>query len=137
MTAANDAMEAISILLVTHDGIGDSLLRTAKKLLSPPPSAYIESYAVPYNCIPEKEIGKLKQRCTEIDKGAGVLLLTDLYGATPSNIAMQLKGETARWLVGGLNLAMLLKVLNYSHLDGDALARKAYEGARESVIQPW
>ena len=128
---------AISILLVTHDGVGDSLLQTAKKLLPAYSSTCIDSYAVPYNCVPEKELAKLKQRCDELDQGSGVLLLTDLYGATPSNIAMQLKCETNRWLVGGLNLAMLLKVLNYRDLEGEALALKAYEGGRDSVVRPW
>ena len=125
------------ILLVTHDGVGDNLLYTAKKLLSSPLSDCIDSYAVSYDCIPAEEITKLRRRCKELDKGSGVLLLTDLYGATPSNIAMQLKGDTNRWLVGGLNLSMLLKVLNYRHLEGEALALKAYQGGRESVIRLW
>ena len=126
-----------SILLVTHEGVGDSLLKTAKKLLGSPLSACVDSYCVAYDCIPEKEAIKLKQCCDALDKGAGVLLLNDLYGATPANIAMQIKGEAQRWLVSGLNLAMLLKVLNYSYLDGDALARKASEGGRNSVLKLW
>ena len=128
---------ATSILLLTHDGIGDSLLTTAKRLMSSSPSTRIDSYAVSYDCVPEKEIIKLKRYCAELDQGSGVLLLTDLYGATPSNIAMQFKDEADRWLVGGLNLAMLLKVLNYSDLEGEVLAQKAYEGGRDSVIRPW
>ena len=127
----------ISILLVTHEGVGDSLLHTVKKLLSTSLSTDVASYTVSYDCIPEKEVIKLEQCCDELDSGAGVLLLTDLYGATPANIAMQLEGQERRWLVAGLNLAMLLKVLNYSHLDGDTLAAKAAEGGCESVIKLW
>ena len=126
-----------SILLVTHDGVGDSLLYTAKKLLSSSLSDCVDSYAVSYDCVPTEEIVKLRQRCKELDKGAGVLLLTDMYGATPSNVAMQLKGDPNRWLVGGLNLSMLLKVLNYRHLEGEALALKAYQGGRDSVMRLW
>ena len=127
---------ATSILLLTHSGIGDSLATTAKRLM-PSSSTRISIYAVSYDCVPEKEVIKLKQYCAEIDQGSGVLLLTDLYGATPSNIAMQFKGEANRWLVGGLNLAMLLKVLNYSDMEGEALAQKAFEGGRNSVVRPW
>ena len=127
---------ATSILLLTHNGIGDSLAATAKRLM-PSSSTRISIYAVSYDCVPESEAIRLKQYCAELDQGSGVLLLTDLYGATPSNIAMQLRGDTNRWLVGGLNLAMLLRVLNYSHLEGEALAQKAYEGGRNSVVQPW
>ena len=127
---------ATSILLLTHSGIGDSLATTAKRLM-PSSSIHIGIYAVSYDCVPEEEIIKLKQYCAEIDQGSGVLLLTDLYGATPSNIAMQFKDEANRWLVGGLNLAMLLKVLNYSDMEGEALAKKAFEGGRDSIIRPW
>ena len=127
---------ATSILLLTHNGIGDSLATTAKRLM-PSSSARIDTYAVSYDCVPEEEVINLRRYCAELDQGSGVLLLTDLYGATPSNIAMQFKGEANRWLVGGLNLSMLLKVLNYSYLEGEALAQKAYEGGRNSVIRPW
>ena len=127
---------ATSILLLTHNGIGDSLAATAKRLM-PSSSTRVGIYAVSYDCVPEEEVIKLKRYCVELDQSSGVLLLTDLYGATPSNIAMQFKGEANRWLVGGLNLAMLLRVLNYSHLEGAALAQKAYAGGRDSVIQPW
>ena len=126
-----------SILLFTHDGVGDSLVETAKQLLSSPQLTAINSYSVAYDCRPEVEVIKLKQYCKQLDNGAGVLLLTDLYGATPTNIAMQLKTEAKRWLVTGVNLAMLLKVLNYSHLEGEALVAKAYQGGRDSVLRPW
>ena len=127
---------ATSILLLTHNGIGDSLAATAERLM-PSSSTRISVYAVSYDCVPENEVIGLKQYCAELDQGSGVLLLTDLYGATPSNIAMQFHGDANRWLVGGLNLAMLLKVLNYDYLEGEALARKAYEGGRDSVVRPW
>ena len=127
---------ATSILLLTHSGIGDSLAMTAKRLM-PSSSTCIGIYAVSYDCVPEEEVIKLRQYCAEIDQGSGVLLLTDLYGATPSNIAMQFKGEANRWLVAGLNLAMLLRVLNYSDIEGEALAQKAFEGGRNSIVRPW
>jgi len=133
----NHAPPATAIVLVSHSSVGDSLLKTAERLLAVLPSNRIASYTVPYQCTPEDEVVKLKRCCRRVDQGAGVLLLTDLYGATPANVAMQLKGAAQCWLVGGLNLGMLLKVLNYSHLDGAALAQKACEGGRDSVIQLW
>ena len=127
---------ATSILLLTHSGIGDSLATTAKRLM-PFSSTHIGIYTVSYDCVLEEEVIKLRQYCADLDQGSGVLLLTDLYGATPSNIAMQFKDEANRWLVAGLNLAMLLKVLNYSDIEGEALAQKAFEGGRNSVVRPW
>jgi len=135
--AHNNALPATAILLVSHSSVGDSLLKTAERLLAVLPSSRIESYTVPYRCTPEDEVAKLKQCCRRLDQGGGVLLLTDLYGATPANVAMQLNGAAQCWLVSGLNLGMLLKVLNYSHLEGPALAQKAYEGGRDSVLKLW
>lgn len=127
----------VGILLVTHEEVGRVMLQTAKQLLPSPSSPKIDSISIPYNCVPEKEVIKLKQRCEQLDDGAGVLLLTDLYSATPCNIASQLSREKHRWLVSGLNLPMLLKTLNYCHLDGEKLVEKACEGGRESIIRLW
>ena len=68
-----------------------------------------------------------------LDHGAGVLVLTDMYGATPSNIALRLAGAKVR-IVTGLNLPMLMRVLNYSQLGLDQLAEKAVSGGREGVF---
>ena len=128
---------AVGILLVTHNKIGAALLKAAEQLLPSPLTTKVDCISIPYDCTPEDEVAKLKQHCKRVDDGAGVLLLADLYSATPCNIAKQLSHDGQRWLVSGLNLPMLLKTLNYCHLDGKELAKKAYQGGRESVIQLW
>ena len=71
----------------------------------------------------------------EVDQGDGVLILTDLYGATPSNIATQLLADDKpRQLITGLNLAMLIRIMNYPDLGLMELAQKAVNGAHSSIF---
>ena len=70
-----------------------------------------------------------------VDGGHGVLVLTDLYGATPSNLAARLSrlGTPVR-RVSALSLPMLLRVMNYADLELDALPAVAAAGSRNGVI---
>ena len=63
------------------------------------------------------------------------MILTDLFGSTPYNIAKVLHQETNIRMVSGLNLPMLIKVMNYPNLSLDELAQKAIKGGREGVIE--
>ena len=75
-------------------------------------------------------------RLRRVDGGQGVLVLTDLYGATPSNLAAKLAriGTPVR-RVSALSLPMLLRVMNYAELELDELPAVAAAGARNGVIQ--
>ncbi|CAK0770012.1 hypothetical protein CCP3SC15_4060003 [Gammaproteobacteria bacterium] len=68
-----------------------------------------------------------------LDQGDGVLVLTDMYGSTPSNIACRLDSEKVR-IVAGVNLPMLIRVLNYSYLSLEDLTNKAISGGRDGII---
>ena len=70
----------------------------------------------------------------ELDRGDGVLVLTDMYGSTPSNIAAGLQKEGKVSVVAGINLPMLIRVLNYPFLDLAALAEKALSGGRDGIL---
>ena len=74
------------------------------------------------------------RRARALDDGDGVLVLTDLYGSTPSNIAASLLGTGAVQVVAGLNLPMLIRVLNYPAEDLPALADKAVSGGNRGIL---
>lgn len=69
-----------------------------------------------------------------MDKGDGVLILTDMFGSTPSNIAHRLSQPGRVMVVTGLNLPMMIKVMNYPKLDLQELVDLAVEGGKSGVL---
>ena len=74
------------------------------------------------------------QTLHEIDQGDGTLILTDMYGSTPSNIACDTSERHDIRIVSGLNLPMLIRVLNYPHLSLNELEQKAITGGQDGVV---
>jgi PTS system mannose-specific IIA component len=126
---------AVGILLVTHPGIGSALLATASTLLNGNLPLRAEAFEVPYDGDPDALLPQASAAMRRVDGGDGVLILTDLYGATPSNLAARLArlGTPAR-RVSALSLPMLMRVMNYPELALDELPAVASAGARNGVI---
>ena len=125
---------AVGILLITHEGIGSTLLAVALRLMRNLPLA-CEAFDVPFDGDPDSLLPQASAAMRRVDSGSGVLVLTDLYGATPSNIAARLArlGTPVR-RVSALSLPMLLRVMNYADLDLDDLPAVAAAGARNGSI---
>ena len=124
---------AVGILLVTHKGIGTALVAVATRLLDVLPLR-VEALEVPFDGDPDVLLPQASAALRKVDGGDGVLLLTDLYGATPSNLAARLSqlGTPVR-RVSALSLPMLLRVMNYAELPLDELPAVAAAGARNGV----
>jgi PTS system ascorbate-specific IIA component len=124
---------SVGILLVTHGNIGAVLLQSARDILGvcPLPATHLPA---PQSCDPEQVLAAARRATQQLDSGDGVLVLTDMYGATPSNIACRLSDHHKVRVVAGLNLPMLVRVLNYPDLGLDELAWKAVTGGRDGVL---
>jgi len=80
--------------------------------------------------------GEVEAAISSSSQVDGVLLLTDIYGATPSNIAMRFQDDEAKvMVVSGINLPMLVRVLNYPDLNINQLQEKALSGGRDGVFR--
>ncbi len=125
---------AVGILLLTHEGIGSALVAVAQRLLRQLPLK-TEAFEVPFDGDPEALLPRASAALRRVDGGDGVLLLTDLYGATPSNLAARLAriGTPVR-RVSALSLPMLLRVMNYAELGLNELPAVAAAGARNGVV---
>lgn len=123
-----------AILLITHDGLGADLLDTVRHVLGELPAGVA---AMPVDSDTDtseldRQAGDMVQR---LDEGDGVLVLTDLVGSTPANLADRLASDPRVRAVTGLNLPMLVKTLNYHHLPLEELAIKAIEGGSDGILQ--
>ena len=125
---------SVGILLITHEGIGHALLAVATRLLRKLP-LQTAAFEVPFDGDVDALLPQASAALRKVDGGHGVLVLTDLYGATPSNIAEKLSrlGTPVR-RVSALSLPMLLRVMNYADLPLDELPAVAAAGARNGVI---
>lgn len=125
---------AVGILLITHPGIGSALVQVASRLLCQLPLK-TEAFELAFDSDPDTALPLASAALRRVDGGEGVLILTDLYGASPSNLAAKLTrlGTPAR-RVASLNLPMLLRVMNYAELPLDELPAIAAAGARNGAI---
>ncbi len=124
----------VGVLIITHGDLGDALLAVITRMLGGCP--------LPTRVLAVREEGDCDRLRAlagdwmgELDGGDGVLVLTDLFGSTPANIAASLEGRTPVRAVCGVNLPMLVRVFNYPGLPLDALAEKAYGGGRDGIMQ--
>lgn len=122
----------IGVLLVTHGPLGDDLINAVAHVLgSKPPD--IEALDVSSRAEPEDIEATISARMQMLDKGDGVLVLTDIYGATPSNCMCRALEPGHAAGVSGLNLPMLLKTVTYRDLPLDQLAERAATGGQEGI----
>lgn len=124
----------VGLLLITHNHLGDELLKTAINTFNgcPLPVRVLHVYSSPVD--PDLLLAQARSLVTELDAGAGVLVLTDIYGSTPSNIATRLLDGNATIVVTGVSLPMLIRVLNYASLSLPELADKAVSGGYEGIV---
>ena len=124
----------VGVLIVTHRDVGDALLKTAANTLGFCPLA-TSLLGVEDDSEPDKLHRKALGLLTLLDSGEGVLVLIDMYGLTPSNIACKLlSSEHQVRVISGLNLPMLIRIFNYSNLTLDEIMHKALSGGREGVM---
>ena len=125
---------SVGILLITHEGIGHALVAVVTRLLRKLPLE-TAAFEVPFDGDVELLLPQASAALRKVDGGHGVLVLTDLYGASPSNLAAQVArlGTPVR-RVAALSLPMLLRVMNYPEQGLDDLPATAAAGARNGAI---
>jgi PTS system mannose-specific IIA component len=123
---------SVGIVIVTHGQTGESLVRNAEFILG---KSLNRIHCVQFRQSGHQPTGnnELKQAITKSDLGEGVLVLTDLVGASPANRVTDLLGDYHAAMVTGINLAMLIRVWNYRGTSLESLVDKAVEGGRRGV----
>ena len=123
----------IGILLVTHATLGDSLLECAKHIMGPDVPA-IATLAVCRSDDPQATQEHAQFLVEQLDQGSGVLILTDIFGGTPSNVACRLVVPGKIEAIAGVSLPMLVRALTYRERPLAAVVEKALSGGREGVV---
>jgi len=122
----------IGMVLVTHGRLADELVAALEHVVGPQPS-------VSTVCIgPEDDMEQRRRDILEsvgkVDDGAGVVVLTDMFGGTPSNLAISIMDKAKGEVIAGVNLPMLIKLASVRHHETlvDAVA-SAQEAGRKYI----
>ena len=124
----------VGLLLVTHGKLGRHLLDTMTEMMSGTLPLQHDTLEVRRVQSPEAMLAQGSKTIERLDSGDGVLILTDAFGSTPSNIANKLGAGPAARVVAGVNLPMLVRIFNYPKLGIDELAKIAVEGGQRGIM---
>ena len=117
----------IGLVLVTHGNLANEFISAMQHVVG-------KQEQVAGVCIgPEDDMemrrNEILQKVTDVDSGKGVVLLTDMFGGTPSNLALSVMDRANVEILAGINLPMLIKIASLRK-DGDM--KKTVEGAQEA-----
>lgn len=123
----------IGILLITHGSYGEALVQNACHVLNQRP-IQLNQLGVAAQDDPLDLLPLARQMLNLVDKGEGALILTDIFGASPANLAMKLLEPGRVEGIAGVNLPMLLRALTYRDKGMEILLTRATAGGRDGVI---
>jgi PTS system ascorbate-specific IIA component len=123
----------VGILIITHGNLGVSLAENAFHILGKTWDN-LETLSVDKSEDPDQKLNVARTLVAGLNQGTGVLVLSDMLGGTPSNIASRLIRPGEVEAVSGVNLPMLVRALSYSQQSLDVVVSKAVTGGLEGVI---
>lgn len=124
----------IGILIIAHGTLAESLIHCASHVLGKRPMR-VRQLGVTIHDDPEALLPQAHDLIAHLDDGNGVLILTDIYGASPCNLASKLLQPGRVEGLAGVNLPMLIRALTYRDRSLDQMIRKAISGGCEGVIR--
>lgn len=122
----------VGIIVVSHADYGSAMLRTAEFILGPQSDCSSISVDVAHEV--SETVRRLTDAAQRLDKGAGVIILTDMFGGTPTNLALALLATHKVEVVTGANLPMLLKVFSAREKSLEELAQLAGEAGSKGIV---
>jgi mannose PTS system EIIA component len=124
----------IGILIVSHGAFGEALIHCASHVLGKRPLR-VRQIGVTVHDDPDAILPQAQELVRALDDGSGVLVLTDILGATPANIATRLLAPGKVAGVSGVSLPMLVRALTYREQPLDVVLLKAMSGGRDGVVR--
>jgi mannose PTS system EIIA component len=119
-------------VIVTHGHLAGELLAAAEMIVGP--IAHIAAVSIGWHDDVDAAREEVQRAITRVSQGAGILLLTDMFGGTPTNIASMFLEEGAVEVVTGVNLPMVIKLASFSTEEPLAeVARKICEQGRQGI----
>ena len=126
----------IGILLVTHGNIGKSLLNCATHILDSSPSS-VDCLPINSNKNLENYSNIISKKIKDLDTGHGVLIMTDIYGATPCNLLNKFTKKNEVAVVTGVNLPMLIEAISERKDNLNVIVKDSMDCAMRNIKKIW
>jgi PTS system mannose-specific IIA component len=122
----------IGLLVVTHGGLAEELVASAQRIVGE--EVDLNAISIDWNDDVDDASGRIREGLERLDRGRGVLVLTDMFGGTPTNLALAMLEPGRVEIVTGVNLPMLIKFANLDKdVDLQQAATSVARQGRESV----
>jgi len=123
----------IGLVLVTHGRLAAEFITAMEHVVGPQEA--IEAICIGPDDDMEGRRKDIAEAISRVEHGQGVIILTDLFGGTPSNLAISLMKSENIEVIAGVNLPMLVRALTYRKESLNVVVRKALSGGVEGVTQ--
>ena len=123
---------SIALLFVTHKGIASNLLSIGEAIIQKS-NNNLSYFEIAMDASTDEAINAIEKKLASLSTDEGIIFITDIYGSTPSNIAQQLADKYHTHLISGVNLPMVIRLLNYRNEQSKALLQKALDGAHFGI----
>jgi PTS system mannose-specific IIA component len=132
MSGQTQSDAPVGVVVVTHTEYGTWLLKAAEFILGA--QEHCRCVSVDMTHPVDATLATLKAAIKETDRGAGVLILTDMFGGTPTNLSLSLLGTGRLEVLTGVNLPMLIKILGSRTKALEALAVEAKQAGCQGIV---
>ncbi|MCD6262586.1 MAG: PTS sugar transporter [Deltaproteobacteria bacterium] len=122
----------IGILIISHCDVGRELLKAAELILGKLEAA--DAIAITQTTETQKALNLISEKIKKLDRGHGVLILTDMFGGTPTNLSLSFFKENKVDILTGINLPMLIDIAqNRTNLSLSDLGEKAVATGKKNI----
>ena len=132
MNAQSRSDAPVGVVVVTHTDYGSRLIAAAEFILGPQPCC--QAVSVDLTKAVDESLAALKAAIKDTDQGGGVLVLTDMFGGTPTNMSLSLLGSGQLEVLTGVNLPMLIKILGSRTRPLQTLAVEAKQAGCQGIV---
>lgn len=122
----------VGVLVVTHGGVASELVKAVRRIVGHVDN--LQSVSIGWDDDAEKARRQIQEEIDKADTGKGVLILTDMFGGTPTNLSLSFLQRGKVEIITGVNLPMLIKFYNLKTRDDIRdVAQKIKEQGQKSI----
>jgi len=123
---------SVALFFISHEGIASNLVKIGEAILQKK-NSNLDYLEVPMDASLNSMLENIENKLSQLDTTQGLLIITDIYGGTPSNIAQKVADKHQTDLISGINLPMVIRLLNYRNESQNSLLQKALDGAKKGI----